>query len=317
MQTIIMSKPLNQLCKTLKLSVNEIDYIEDKQFPLKIPQDFLEQIATGDLNDPLLKQVLPVSAEQAVSIDYSKDPVGDLLKNPSPALIHKYHGRVLLIASPKCDIHCRYCFRRHFPYQEQTNQRHWQQAIQTIAQDSTIHEVILSGGDPMSLNENILLGLIKDIEKILHIQTLRIHTRTPIVAPSKAPQAALLDWAQHSRLNKVMVVHCNHKNELSDKTANLLEKYRKSGFQLLNQSVLLKDINDTSKALVELSHALFEQGVLPYYLHQLDKVQGAQHFEVSDTKALKIMKEIRQKLPGYLVPNLVSEIAGEPNKTPL
>ena len=312
-----MSKTLNHLCKTLKLSVNEIDYIEDKQFPLKVPQDFLEQITAGDLNDPLLKQVLPIKAEQAVSDGFSKDPVGDLLKNPSPALIHKYHGRVLLIASPKCDIHCRYCFRRHFPYQEQTNQRHWQQAIKAIAQDSSIHEVILSGGDPMSLTESMLLGLIKDIEKIQHIKTLRIHSRTPIVAPSKAPQDALLDWAQHSRLNKVMVVHCNHKNELSDKTANLLEKYHKSGFTLLNQSVLLKDINDTSEVLVALSHALFKQGVLPYYLHQLDKVQGAQHFEVTDTKALELMKQIRQQLPGYLVPTLVREIAGQPNKTPL
>ena len=312
-----MSKSLNHLCKTLKLSVNKIDYIGDKQFPLKVPQDFLEQITVSDLNDPLLKQILPVTAEQAVSVGFSKDPVGDLLKNPSPALIHKYHGRVLLIASPKCDIHCRYCFRRHFPYQEQTNQRHWQQALQTIAQDPTIHEVILSGGDPMGLTENTLLGLIQDIEKIQHINTLRIHSRTPIVTPSKAPQDALLDWAEHSRLNKVLVVHCNHKNELSDKTANLLEKYHKSGFTLLNQSVLLKDINDTSEALVALSHTLFKQGVLPYYLHQLDKVQGAQHFEVTDTKALELMKQIRQQLPGYLVPTLVREIAGEPNKTPL
>lgn len=312
-----MSKPLNHLCKTLKLSVNEIDYIEDKQFPLKVPQDFLEQITAGDLNDPLLKQILPVTAEQAVSVGFSKDPVGDLLKNPSPALIHKYHGRVLLIASPKCDIHCRYCFRRHFPYQEQTNQRHWQQALQTIAQDPTIHEVILSGGDPMSLTENTLLGLIQDIEKIQHINTLRIHSRTPIVAPSKAPQNSLLDWAEDSRLNKVLVVHCNHKNELSDKTAILLEKYRKSSFTLLNQSVLLKDINDTNEDLVDLSHALFNQGVLPYYLHQLDKVQGAQHFEVTDSKALELVKQIRQQLPGYLVPTLVREIAGQPNKTPI
>ena len=259
-----MSKTLNHLCKTLKLSVNEIDYIEDKQFPLKVPQDFLEQITAGDLHDPLLKQVLPIKAEQAVSDGFSKDPVGDLLKNPSPALIHKYHGRVLLIASPKCDIHCRYCFRRHFPYQEQTNQRHWQQAIKAIAQDSSIHEVILSGGDPMSLTESMLLGLIKDIEKIQHIKTLRIHSRTPIVAPSKAPQDALLDWAQHSRLNKVMVVHFNHKNELSDKTANLLEKYHKSGFTLLNQSVLLKDINDTSQVIVDLIQDIFKQGILTY-----------------------------------------------------
>jgi len=312
-----MSKNLANLCKTLQLSETEVGAIKDASFPLKVPQDFLEQIKPGEANDPLLKQILPIKAELEINSAYSNDPVGDLLKNPSPALIHKYHGRVLLIASPKCDIHCRYCFRRHFPYQEQTNQRHWQQALQTISEDSTIHEVILSGGDPMSLQEPILMGLIKSIEKIEHITTLRIHSRTPIVAPSKAPKNALLAWAKKSRLNKVLVVHCNHANELSEKTAGLLQLYRESGFQLLNQSVLLKDINDSSETLIELSHALFKQGVLPYYLHQLDKVQGASHFEVSDKDALKLMDTIRQNLPGYLVPKLVREEAGKPNKSPL
>ncbi|HHT00828.1 MAG TPA: EF-P beta-lysylation protein EpmB [Thiomicrospira sp.] len=312
-----MSKNLAKLCKTLQLSEIEVGAIKDASFPLKVPQDFLEQIKPGEANDPLLKQVLPIKAELEINDAYSKDPVGDLLKNPSPALIHKYHGRVLLIASPKCDIHCRYCFRRHFPYQEQTNQRHWQQALKAISEDKTIHEVILSGGDPMSLNENTLMDLIESIEKIEHITTLRIHSRTPIVAPSKAPQNALLAWAKKSRLNKVLVVHCNHANELSEKTAGLLKCYRESGFQLLNQSVLLKGINDSSETLIELSHALFKQDVLPYYLHQLDKVQGASHFEVIDKDALKLMNAIRPKLPGYLVPKLVREEAGKPNKSPI
>ncbi|WP_040727941.1 EF-P beta-lysylation protein EpmB [Thiomicrorhabdus sp. Kp2] len=312
-----MSKTLTELYETLNLNKEQTNAIEDSAFPFKVPSDFLQQIAVNDFNDPLLKQVLPSKQELTNMPGFTADPVGDLLKNPTPSLIHKYHGRVLLIASPKCDIHCRYCFRRHFPYEEHSNLRHWQKALDQIAKDKSIHEVILSGGDPMSLNEAALLRLIESIEQIKHIKTLRIHSRTPIVSPSSAPQKALLTWSKQSRLNKVLVVHCNHANELSDKTQSLLELYRVAGFQLLNQSVLLKDINDTADRLIELSHKLFEQGVLPYYLHQLDRVQGASHFEVDDNKAKALMEEIRSQLPGYLVPKLVREIAGEANKTPI
>lgn len=312
-----MSKTLTELYETLNLNKEHTNAIEDSAFPFKVPSDFLQQIAVDDFNDPLLKQVLPSKQELTNMPGFTADPVGDLLKNPTPSLIHKYHGRVLLIASPKCDIHCRYCFRRHFPYEEHSNLRHWQKALDQIAKDKSIHEVILSGGDPMSLSEGALLRLIESIEKIKHIKTLRIHSRTPIVSPSSAPQKALLTWAKKSRLNKVLVVHCNHANELSDKTQSLLELYRVAGFQLLNQSVLLKDINDTADRLIDLSHKLFEQGVLPYYLHQLDRVQGASHFEVDDNKAKALMEEIRSHLPGYLVPKLVREIAGEANKTPV
>ena len=312
-----------QLIQTLELNsanhknLEEIGIIKESDFIYKAPNDLIEQIQINNLNDPLLKQILPVKAENQLAIDFVKDPVGDLQKNPTPSLIHKYQGRVLLIASPKCDIHCRYCFRRHFPYEEQSNQRHWQAAIQQITHDKSIHEVILSGGDPMSLSEAALMRLIDSIEQIEHISTIRIHSRTPIVSPSTAPQKALLNWAQQSRLNKVLVVHCNHANELSDKTAALLQQYRQSGFTLLNQSVLLKDINDSANTLAELSHKLFAQGVLPYYLHQLDKVQGASHFEVSDTDAKQIHEQLLTKLPGYLVPKLVREIAGQQSKTPL
>lgn len=312
-----MTKSLTQLLNTLNLTVDSDDVIVASPFPVKVPEDFLAQITPGDFNNPLLKQVLPVKAEHEFNEGFSQDPVGDLLKNPTPSLIHKYHGRVLLIASPKCDIHCRYCFRRHFPYENHSNQRHWHKALAQISADKSIHEVILSGGDPMSLAENALLKLIEAIEQIPHVTTLRIHSRTPIVAPSKAPQTALLSWAKHSRLNKVLVVHCNHADELSSKTAILLTAYRQAGFQLLNQSVLLKGVNDSVMTLTELSHKLFQQGVLPYYLHQLDRVQGAAHFEVPDHKAQNLIETIRTQLPGYLVPKLVKEIAGEPNKTPL
>ncbi|MDA3806625.1 MAG: EF-P beta-lysylation protein EpmB [Thiomicrorhabdus sp.] len=308
---------VKELCQTLQISPLESGVLTQSEFPLKIPADFLAQIEIGNPLDPLLKQVLPVLAETDQVTGYTLDPVGDLNNNPTPSLIHKYHGRVLLIASPKCDIHCRYCFRRHFPYEQQINQRHWHKALELIALDESIHEVILSGGDPMSLSEKALVNLIEKIEHIPHIRTLRIHSRTPVVAPSKAPNKLLLEWAKKSRLNKVLVVHCNHANELSEQTAQLLQQYRTAGFQLLNQTVLLKDVNDNADVLIDLSHVLFNQGVLPYYLHQLDKVQGASHFEVPDLEALELHEEMRQKLPGYLLPRLVREIEGQPYKTPL
>ncbi len=308
---------VQDLCQTLQISPLESGALTQSEFPLKIPADFLAQIETGNPLDPLLKQVLPVLAETNQVTGFTLDPVGDLNNNPTPSLIHKYHGRVLLIASPKCDIHCRYCFRRHFPYEQQINQRHWHKALELINQDKSIHEVILSGGDPMSLSEKALVNLIEKIEAIPHIKTLRIHSRTPVVAPSKAPNKLLLEWAKQSRLNKVLVVHCNHANELSDQTAQLLQQYRTAGFHLLNQTVLLKEVNDNGEILIALSHVLFNQGVLPYYLHQLDKVQGASHFEVSDLDALELHEQMRQKLPGYLLPRLVREIEGQPYKTPL
>ncbi|MBN2864510.1 MAG: EF-P beta-lysylation protein EpmB [Thiotrichales bacterium] len=311
-----MTSAIKSLCQTLNLEENSLN-VHESAFRFKAHADFIAQIEPNNPNDPLLKQILPVQLETHIHPDYKYDPVGDLQKNPTPSLIHKYHGRVLLMASPKCDIHCRYCFRRHFPYEQQINQRHWQAALDIIQADSSIHEVILSGGDPFSLSESALVNLIEKIEAIEHIQTLRIHTRTPIVAPSKSPQTTFLGWAKSSRLNKMMVVHCNHANELSEKTAGLLTLYRDTGFHLLNQSVLLKGVNDDTQSLENLSHALFKQGVLPYYLHQLDRVQGASHFEVSDDIAQTLHETLRKSLPGYLVPKLVREIAGEPYKTPL
>ena len=310
-------RPNDTNLQQISIQTQRTDVLHQSAFRFKAPNHFLEQIDWQDPMDPLLLQVLPLKKEQNFTAGYSEDPVGDFKKNPSPSLIHKYKGRVLLIASPKCDIHCRYCFRRHFPYEAHANQRHWQTALNKIAEDKTIKEVILSGGDPMSMNEPTLLKLCQQIEDIAHIQTLRIHSRTPIVAPSKAPQNEWLQWNEHSRLSRVLVVHCNHANELSSETAELMKKYRQAGITLLNQSVLLKDINDCPKRLIDLSHALFQQGILPYYLHQLDKVEGAAHFEVNEEKAQHIITQIRAELPGYLVPKLVREISEEPNKTPL
>lgn len=312
-----MTQAIRDLSQTLQLDLSKLSILEKSDFVFKAPVDFIEQIEHSNPNDPLLKQILPLQAENDLTKGFSKDPVSDLAFNPTPSLIHKYHGRVLLIASPKCDIHCRYCFRRHFPYEEQINTRHWQKALELIAEDRSIHEVILSGGDPMSLSEGSLVSLIEKIEAIEHIKTLRIHSRTPVVAPSQSPVGKLLDWAKQSRLNKVLVVHCNHANELSDKTAELFKLYQQAGFTLLNQSVLLKGVNDQLEVLESLSHKLFAQGVLPYYLNQLDRVQGSAHFEVSHEEAVALHRALRVRLSGYLLPQLVKDFSDSPYKTPL
>jgi len=315
-----MTHAIRDLCQTLQLNQQDLDQLNienNSSFACKVPKDYLEQIELSNPNDPLLKQVIPLQVENELAEGFSLDPVSDLEFNPTPSLIHKYQGRVLLIASPKCDIHCRYCFRRHFPYEQQTNTRHWQTALEKIAEDQTIHEVILSGGDPMSLSEKSLVQLIDKIEAIPHIKTLRIHSRTPVVAPSKSPIKAFIHWAKNSRLNKVLVVHCNHANELSDKTAQLFSLYRNAGFHLLNQSVLLAGVNDQVSILEDLSHKLFSQGVLPYYLNQLDRVQGSAHFEVDQQKACELHLQLRARLSGYLLPKLVKDMAEKPYKTPL
>jgi EF-P beta-lysylation protein EpmB len=286
-------------------------------FPYRVPEHFLQQIDHSNPQDPLLKQVKPSRLEEVTTLGFSKDPVEDLDSNPIPSLIHKYHGRVLLIASPKCDIHCRYCFRRHFPYSEQSNLRHWQKAIEYIKTNQSVHEVILSGGDPMALGEKVLVKLINQVESIAHVKTLRIHSRTPVAAPDKAPFQAFVSWAQQSKLNKVLVVHCNHPNELSDQTQKLFTSYKQAGITLLNQSVLLKEVNDSIDILEALSHKLFSQGVLPYYLNQLDRVQGSAHFEVDDETAIELHNKLKRRLAGYLVPKLVKDIPNQGSKTAL
>lgn len=310
------AKQLHNLLTEIQLPELE-DICHLSEFPLKVPKHFVKQIQVQNSSDPLLKQILPINQELENVEGYKNDPVGDLDKNPLPSLIHKYHGRVLLIASPKCDIHCRYCFRRHFPYEQQSKRQLWTDAIDYIQNDHSIHEVILSGGDPMSLSEKILLELSQKIETIEHIKTLRIHSRTPIVSPEDAAQNEWLDWAKETSLNLVIVVHCNHSNELTPESDTLFKRYQQAGVHLLNQTVLLKDINDSVEVLETLSHKLFSQSVMPYYLHQLDKVQGAAHFQVADSEALNLHRQLRERLPGYLVPKLVQEIAGEPYKTPL
>ncbi len=302
--------------KTLSAQVGRPLAAVETDFPLKVPRHFAQRIADCD-HDALLAQVLPVVEEHQHAPGFHADAVGDLNARTAPALLHKYHGRALVMLSPRCHIHCRFCFRRHFPYEQTLGQDAWQATLDYLRQHPEIHEVILSGGDPLTLSEPQLIERVRALEEIEHIQTLRIHSRSPIAAPDLTPQGAFLDWAHTSRLNKVLVVHCNHPDELSEATADVLKRWQAAGFTLLNQSVLLQGVNDCEATLEALSHRLWQQGVLPYYLHLLDRVQGAAHFEVDEARGVALIQYLRQRLPGYLVPRLVREIPNEPCKTPV
>ena len=287
------------------------------RFPLRVPRSYVARMQKGNPADPLLRQVLPLGEELVAADGFTEDPVGDLDAMAIPGLLHKYAGRVLLITTAACGVHCRYCFRRHFPYNEaNAASLDWQPALDYIAADPSIREVILSGGDPLSLSDQRLNQLVAQLAAIPHLQRLRLHTRQVIVLPERV-DAALLNWLADCRLQTVMVVHANHANEINQDVTAALLRLKEIGVTLLNQAVLLKGVNDEVQVLAALSERLFAAQVLPYYLHQLDRVQGAGHFEVSDTQALKLVHELRERLPGYLVPRLVREQAGKLAKIPL
>ena len=286
-------------------------------FALRVPRQFVAKMRPSDWNDPLLLQVLPQGQEVAAQPGFVNDPLQELQSNPLPGLIHKYHGRVLLIVSSGCAINCRYCFRRHFPYQDNNPSRdQWQQALHTIANDTSIHEVILSGGDPLVSTNKQLKELIDSIAAIAHVKTLRVHSRLPLVIPQRIDEGFIQAFTQN-RLRQVFVTHCNHANELDQHTSEAFQRLKQAGVTLLNQSVLLADINDNQAALANLSETLFDQGVLPYYLHLLDKVKGAAHFDVTDTRAQQLIKQLLTQLPGYLVPKLVREVPKALSKVPV
>jgi EF-P beta-lysylation protein EpmB len=257
----------------------------DTGFRLRVPRGFVARMQWGDARDPLLMQVLPAAAELLEAPHYSSDPVGDMDARVGTGLLHKYAGRALLIATGSCAIHCRYCFRRHFPYAEETAASgQWREAIDYLRKSADVDEVILSGGDPLSLATPKLAELTRALAEIPHLRRLRIHTRLPIVLPERV-DAELLDWLRKLPLPKVMVLHANHANEIDETVAEACQGLRDAGVSLLNQSVLLRGINDSADALAELSERLIACGILPYYLHQLDRVQGAAHFEVPDAQA--------------------------------
>jgi len=308
-----------ELLETLALPPESLPLGPDaaRQFPLRVPLAYVARMRKGDPTDPLLRQVLPILAEESETTGFDRDPVGDLNAMPLPGVLHKYHGRVLLITTGACGIHCRYCFRRHFPYADANPAPGaWKRALEYISADPTVTEVILSGGDPLALSDQRLADLARQLHDIPHVIRLRIHTRLPVVLPARV-DAALLAWLRSSPLQKVVVVHANHPNEIGDDTAQALRDLQTCGATVLNQTVLLHGVNDDAETLGELSEKLFTAGVLPYYLHLLDKVQGASHFAVSEPIAINLINTLRQNLPGYLVPRLVRETAGAPAKIPI
>ena len=287
------------------------------QFRMVVTQGFIARMRKGDPNDPLLRQVLPLHAETLAVPGYTYDAVGDAHALTHAGVLQKYHGRALLIATGSCAIHCRYCFRRHFPYAEQSALRHnWKEAIEGIARDHSIQEVILSGGDPFSLSTEKLVQLTDALGDVAHIRRLRVHTRLPIVLPERV-DAALCTWLASLPWPVTCVVHANHANEFDASVDDALRRLRQAKVHLFNQAVLLRGVNDSVGALVALSERAFASGVVPYYLHQLDHVAGAAHFAVTDAEARRMHAQLTTLLSGYLVPKLVKEIPGYASKQPM
>jgi len=287
-----------------------------KLFPVRVPRPFIKKMQQGDFNDPLLKQVMPLSDEFLLSPGFVTDPLAEH-ESKVEGLLHKYKHRVLLIVKAGCAINCRYCFRRHFPYADNSPNKHrWQYALDYIQKNKEITEVIFSGGDPLMASDEHLAWLIDNIEKISHVKRLRIHTRLPVVIPKRVT-TTLVELLKNTHLKATVVLHINHGNEINKALAEAVEPLRAARIPLFNQSVLLKGINDKADILAELSEKLFDIGIQPYYLHMFDQVQGAAHFDVNEQQAVNIVKELMTILPGFLMPKLVREIAGEANKTPI
>jgi len=288
-----------------------------KQFRLRVPRGFVRRMRRCDPDDPLLRQVLPAAAELDSAAGYGADPLAEAAARRAPGLLQKYRGRALLMVTGACGVHCRYCFRREYPYADDAGAGgRWQEAIGTIADDTSIEEVILSGGDPLSLSNERLEQLGRELGAIGHLRRLRIHTRQPIVLPERVDTGLCL-WLRSLRWRPIIVLHTNHGNEIDDQVVAACGLLRQSGATLLNQSVLLSGINDSAPALANLSHRLWDAGVLPYYLHLLDRVRGASHFEVTEQRARRLYADLLGVLPGYLVPRLVREVAGAESKLPL
>lgn len=284
-------------------------------FPLRVPLAYVARMRTGDPTDPLLLQVLPQAAETVAVPGYVADPVGDMQALSAPGLLHKYHGRALIVATGACAVHCRYCFRRHFPYADAgATHGRLDGLLKALRQHPEIDEIILSGGDPLMLDDDKLAAWVQALEELPQIRRIRLHTRMPVILPERVDEA-LLGWIRDTRFQVVCVVHSNHANELDGTVGAALNRLRAAGVVLLNQSVLLRGINDAPETLASLSLRLFEYGVLPYYLHLLDPVAGAAHFDVPEARAKEIMHRLRASIPGYLVPRLVREEAGKSAKT--
>lgn len=287
-------------------------------FRLLVPHSYVARMQKGDWNDPLLRQVLPLDEELRVVEGFNHDPVGDQFAQVADGVLHKYHGRVLLVTTGACAVHCRYCFRRHFPYSDSNPVKgEWEGALAYIRANPDVREVILSGGDPLTLSDERLATFFRSLAEMPHVTRVRFHTRLPVVLPSRV-DAGFLRLLEDIPQQKIIVIHANHAQELAaEDVQQALAALKAAGVTLLNQAVLLRGVNDRVQAQVDLSESLFAQGVLPYYLHVLDRVAGAAHFEVPEAEAVQIMAAVRKRLPGFLMPKLVREVAGEKAKMPV
>jgi KamA family protein len=306
------------LLTRLQLTPADLGYAQQLpdswQFPLRVPEPYLKKIQPHDPHDPLLLQILPTASEEQPATGFVRDPLSEASHTPTAGLIHKYANRILVIVTGACAVHCRYCFRRHFPYAEhRVAEGVWQQLDEYLHAHPDINEVILSGGDPLSLKEAQLYPLVEIVQRHSQIKRVRIHTRLPVVIPQRIT-TELLDWFAALACPVIVVVHVNHAREIDDDFKHAMQRLRQNDITVLNQSVLLKNVNDTVAELVALSEALFAAGVLPYYLHLLDKVEGSAHFDVSLSAAHTLFSQMLAQLPGYLVPKLVREISGEASK---
>lgn len=304
------------LLTALGLESADLNLIDKTAFPFRVTRSFAARMRYGDARDPLLRQVLPLACEGDDTIGYSADPLAETSHFSNGSLLQKYHGRALLIVTGACAIHCRYCFRREFPYGGSVGAGPLSSALTSIAADQSLREVILSGGDPLVLDDNALAALVNKLACIPHIERLRIHTRLPVVLPARITPA-LLTSLGGGRLQPVLVIHANHPHEIDDEVSAALAACRRAGVTLLNQTVLLREVNDNAAILARLSETLFAAGVLPYYVHGLDRVRGAAHFDTGDARAAIIERELRTLLPGYLVPRFVREVPGAGAKLPL
>lgn len=316
LQCVITS--IETLCARLQLDPTQLaSHAATQDFALRVPESYLRRIEPGNPQDPLLLQVLPQAQELLDANGYTQDALEEESQSPIPGLLHKYPSRVLFVLSGACAINCRYCFRRHFPYQDHTvGFPGWARALDYIQADPKINEVILSGGDPLIIKDQALAKLYAQVAEIPHVTRLRIHSRLPVVIPERVTPE-FMSTLTSTRLQSIVVIHANHANEIDHSVRQALLPLRQAGVTLLNQSVLLRGVNNSVDTLAALSEALFSAGVLPYYLHALDRVQGSAHFAVDDSDAALLMAGLRQRLPGFLVPTFVREIPGELSKTPI
>jgi EF-P beta-lysylation protein EpmB len=309
---------LSTFLEWLGLDRSELSHLCDDSadFPFRVTRDFASRIHKGDANDPLLLQILPLQQESIVADGFSLDPVGDTHAAVSQGILQKYHGRALLITTAACAIHCRYCFRRHFPYQQQHLEKLLSDETLEKLNTPEISEIILSGGDPLTLNDKLLAQLLLQLTQLPHLKRLRMHTRMPVILPSRVTPE-LVGMLRDFPLPVTTVLHINHPNELDESVASALRQLHHGSRHILNQAVLLRGINDSPEILRQLCEKGFEMGILPYYVHQLDRVHGSAHFQVSKQRALKLETQLREQLPGYLVPKFVTEIAGKESKMPI